>query len=111
MKMEEKMPPTAATQTTDTCAVQFQFVQFALPINLADISEEEARVRPDPGANSVNWIVGHMVSARQNLLSTFGQGPFLPAESIEYYRRGSKPGDAEAPQSLASLVAAYQQSQ
>ena len=107
------MPETVAASITETLTTQFNFVAFVFPINLAGISEEEARVRPEPGANSINWLIGHMITIRQRFLAGFEKGPFLSDSSVEYYKRGSKPGESPtpAPESLATLVDAFQRAQ
>ena len=100
------MPETATSPVTETLALQFKFVALVFPMNMAGISEEEARIRPEPGVNSINWMIGHMITIRQRYLAAFNKGPFLSDEGVEYYRRGSKPGESAAnpPESLAALV-------
>jgi uncharacterized damage-inducible protein DinB len=81
---------------------QLGFAQWAALRNLEGISDEEAAVRPNPDANSINWITGHMITVRQAFLTAFQQPPVMTAESVDAYRRGSKPNGAH-PERLGDL--------
>jgi uncharacterized damage-inducible protein DinB len=70
-------------------AYQFSFSQRALGTNLDGISDEESRVRPATGGNSINWVVGHIVASRQGVLSLLGQERTWSREQSEGYARGS----------------------
>jgi uncharacterized damage-inducible protein DinB len=111
MKEGDPMPDTAtATPVTAALSAQFQFIASAVSRNLDGISEEEAIVRPDPGVNSVNWLLGHMLTVRQSFLGHFGIGPLLTPESTAQYKRGAQPGDY-APETLASLTGTFGRAQ
>jgi uncharacterized damage-inducible protein DinB len=81
---------------------QLGFAQWAALRNLEGISDEEATARPNPNANSINWITGHMITVRQAFLSAYQQPPVMSAESVDAYRRGSKP-TGELPERLGAL--------
>lgn len=94
-------PPVPAT----LLAYQFGVMAGALRMNLEGISDEESRRRPPHGGNSINWVVGHIVSYRQLTLELLGEEPVWPRERREAYGRGSSgdvPGDQVLP--LARLM-------
>ncbi|HKS23696.1 MAG TPA: DinB family protein [Thermoanaerobaculia bacterium] len=101
---------TAIPTFTETIAAQYRFNYFAVNTNLQDITDEESRRLPQPGGNPLNWILGHIIMVRQALITKLGGRPLLSAESTKAYGRGSKPDDA-LPESLPSLLAAYERSQ
>lgn len=94
----------------ETIAAQYRFNYYVVNTNLQGITDEEARRRPQPGGNPLNWILGHIIMVRQALLTKLGSQPLLSAESTKAYGRGSKP-DSELPARLPDLVAAYERSQ
>jgi uncharacterized damage-inducible protein DinB len=81
---------------------QLGFAQWAALRNLEGVTDEEATARPNANANSINWITGHMITVRQAFLTAYQQPPVMSAESVEAYRRGSKPTGA-LPERLGDL--------
>ncbi|HEU4365843.1 MAG TPA: DinB family protein [Candidatus Krumholzibacteria bacterium] len=80
-------------------AYQFGLTARGLGANLEGISDEEGRRRPPQGGNSINWVVGHIVSYRRVVLELLGEQPTWPKERTEAYGRGSS-GDARGDQIL-----------
>lgn len=90
---------------TRLLAYQFSLTARGVGANLEGISDEESRRRPPNGGNSINWVVGHIVSYRQLTLELLGEEPVWPKERTEAYGRGSSgdvPGDQVLP--LARLM-------
>lgn len=56
-----------------------------------DISHEESVLEPPFPANSMNWLIGHILSGRQEALQTLGQSPLWPDAADALYRTGSLP--------------------
>ncbi len=56
---------------------------------LADLSEQEMFHRPCPGANHINWQIGHLVVAEHGMVDKLlpGSMPPLPAEFAERYTK------------------------
>ena len=78
-----------------TLAFQFGIGAFVLERNLGDITHEESLHAPQPGGNSLNWIVGHMVRTRNQALGLLGrQPPFDDAEFVAYDPGPFNPGRA-----------------
>lgn len=93
----------------DTVTKQFAFAHSVALMNLDGVTDEQSLVRPDGGGNSINWTLGHIVTARQRLLTVLGKEPLLAEESAKAYARGSAGEGGN--ETLASLTAAYQKSQ
>ncbi|HLT24018.1 MAG TPA: DinB family protein [Ignavibacteria bacterium] len=65
--------------------------------NLEEISNEESLTVPDSRVNTVNWVAGHLVNSRDDLLEDIGRERILQSEYAEYYGRGkSLPGPEAA---------------
>jgi DinB superfamily len=69
-------------------AFQFGVGAFVLERNLADVTNEESFRPPDPGGNTMNWIVGHVVRARNQALGLLGEKPPFEDEDFTAYGAG-----------------------
>ncbi len=90
---------TAALNTprlTDTVIQQFSMCQGLAKMNIGDIGDQEALFRPQPGANSMSWIIGHVVAVRDALLPVLGEECVLPQRPAVLLIRGIQPVGAEA---------------
>lgn len=58
--------------------------------NLEEISNEESLASPDDKVNTINWVAGHLVNSRDDLLEDVGRERILQPEYAEYYGRGKK---------------------
>ena len=67
---------------------QFGIGAFVLERNLAGVSEEESLRRPNPGGNTMNWIVGHVVRTRNQALGLLGEKPLFDDSEFEAYGAG-----------------------
>ena len=65
-----------------------------------------------PNGNCLNWVVGHIVEARDDVLEVLGE-PRAAGSAVERYQRGSEPVTGEAAEvlSLAQLLELLDQSQ
>src|SRR5262245_44825544 len=65
-----------------------------------------------PNGNCLNWVIGHIVEARDDVLEVLGE-PRAAGAAVERYQRGSEPvtGAEEAVLPLAQLLALLDQSQ
>jgi uncharacterized damage-inducible protein DinB len=70
---------------------QFFYTHYVLKHNSLDVSDEESLRPPSDGGNSLNWILGHILSTRNSLLQLVGEASFWPKKQIELYKRGSEP--------------------
>jgi uncharacterized damage-inducible protein DinB len=54
-----------------------------------DISHGESLQAPNPAMNPINWIVGHIVFSREQMLSALGLSSNLNENYEQVYQRGS----------------------
>ncbi len=93
--------------------VQLAFEHFALHTNVKGLTHEESRRQPQPGGNCLNWVLGHIVFARQSwLTAVLGEAPLFDGDTIARYRRGSDPlTDGTLAMPFEELLAAYDRAQ
>src|SRR5471032_3158967 len=96
--------------TIDTLATQLAITQRTIKRNLEEVSHEESLLRPQPGGNSANWVLGHILASRSGLLKNLGEQPLLDDAAVQQYRRGSD-GNVPNPVPLTELLAALDRSQ
>jgi hypothetical protein len=80
----------------------YEFSFGAINRNLDGLSHTESVVLP-PSGNCLNWVLGHVVSARGFLLTLTGGTPVLTAAQAEPYKRGSSSGMIDGLLDLATL--------
>jgi len=69
----------------------YEFSYGAINRNLDGVSNEESLFIPQPAGNCINWVVGHIVAARNTALNLAGGAPILSGDAAAPYRRGSNP--------------------
>ncbi len=74
-----------------TLIQHFSFCQFTVMKNLAEVTDEDSLIAPDPGGNCANWILGHIVWGRGLAHKLIGAEPPMPDKEVEMYRRGGDP--------------------
>lgn len=83
-----------------------------LKLNLRGITDEESRVRPEPAGNSINWVVGHLLLTRHQMLGFMGQPELFPeGEKLAYVRGADEGYDAAALLSIDDLKERFAESQ
>ena len=82
-------------------AFQFGVGEFVLERNLADVTDEESFRPPDPGGNTMNWIVGHVVRTRNQALGLLGEKP--PFEDEDFAAYGANESRSGQPLSIDEL--------
>jgi len=73
-----------------TLVHQIRFSQMILLKNLEDVTPEQSLVEPEPGGNSLNWVVGHICVARNAMVKLLRGAGHLPDDSLAMYSRGGK---------------------
>ncbi|HME32530.1 MAG TPA: DinB family protein [Terriglobales bacterium] len=74
----------------------YEFSYGALNRNLDGVTNEEGLIIPQPAGNCINWVLGHVVTARNTVLTLAGGDAIVNDEAATHYRRGSaalRPGD------------------
>ena len=103
----------SAHKTTALLIHQFRFNQYALAVNTRDVTQEESLVQPSRGGNCLNWIVGHVLAIRHEMLHAALDLPATwDAVHVERYKRASAPvtGSGAAAE-LNGMLTAYAASQ
>jgi uncharacterized damage-inducible protein DinB len=72
-------------------ANMYEFSYGAIKRNLEDLTNEESLVQPPGAGNSLNWVLGHVVAARNTVLKLAGRAPMVGEEITAHYGRGSQP--------------------
>jgi len=99
--------------TGNDLASMYEFSYMAMNRNLADLRHEDSVFIPEPGGNCINWVLGHIISARGMMLLLTGAGtPILSEAEAAVFGRGSaalKTGDQGV--DLDRLKSALEESQ
>ncbi len=72
-------------------ANMYEFSYGAIKRNLEDLTNEESLVQPPGAGNCLNWVLGHVVAARNTVLKLAGRPPLVGEEITSHYVRGSNP--------------------
>lgn len=91
---------------TELIAVQLGYTNYVLKKNTEGLSHEQSMNQPEPGGNCMNWVVGHILSARNGFLSILGEEPMWTEEQARPYQRGGEwnpDGAIDLPQILTDL--------
>ena len=83
--------------TGSELANMYEFSYGAIKRNLEDLSNEESLFQPPGAGNCLNWVLGHVVTARNTVLTLAGGNAIVNDEAAPHYRRGSaplRPGDS-----------------
>jgi hypothetical protein len=75
----------------DLLTVGFRASQGSILANLKGITEEESHRVLGIEGNSINWIAGHILAARDRAQKRFGGQAFLTKEETDLYRTGTSP--------------------
>ena len=101
-----------AQSLAETLAIQLRYTHWVVLASLEGLADEQYFQSPQGGGNCLNWVLGHLVQARNGTLVMLGQEPVIDADLIDRYQRGSDAitgPDGAVPG--ADLRAAFQQSQ
>lgn len=106
---------TVETKETTAASLihQFSLSHWVVKANIEGLTQEDSVVQPQPGGNCLNWVVGHLVAARQHALLLVGKPATWDEASAERYgARGAAPirGSEEAA-SFSDMIEALDASQ
>ncbi|MGZ4825634.1 MAG: DinB family protein [Terriglobales bacterium] len=77
--------------TGNELANMYEFSYGAIKRNLDGVTNEESLVQPPGAGNCLNWVLGHIVVARNTILTLAGVTPMVGDDVAAHYRRGSEP--------------------
>ena len=89
--------------TGSDLAKMFGFSCAAIQRNLQDLSHSDTLITPQNGGNCLNWVLGHVVVARNTALTLTGGTPIAIGEKLALYQRGSAPCAGDQLLDLATL--------
>jgi uncharacterized damage-inducible protein DinB len=99
--------------TGSDLVTMYEFSYLAMNRNLADLTHADSVFLPESGGNCINWVLGHIISARGMMLLVTGAGtPIFSEAEAALFARGSaalKAGDEGV--HLDRLKAALEESQ
>lgn len=67
----------------------FEVHDWIFENHLGDVTHEESCLVPSTGGNSLNWILGHVVASRNDILALLGGPPIWSPEQAAPYVRGT----------------------
>lgn len=59
-----------------------------IDLNVGDISQEESMFQPQPAGNCMNWVLGHIVKSRLEILKLLGTETSVPKGHYARYGMG-----------------------
>jgi len=74
-----------------TLKLLYGFNYMALQRNTEGLSHEDSLVQPQPAGNCLNWVLGHILAHRNEVLKLLGEGPAWEPERAVRYGRGAPP--------------------
>jgi uncharacterized damage-inducible protein DinB len=78
-----------AQALAEILTIQFRDTHWVVLANLKGLADEQYFQAPQGGGNCLNWVLGHLVQARNGALIMLGQDPVIDAGLIDRYQRGS----------------------
>jgi hypothetical protein len=107
------MPPQTALELSSPYVVQLGFLRGVVKKITADLTQEESLFQPATGGNCLNWIAGHVVRTRNEILAMVGQPAVWSAGEGDRYARGAAPitGPGEGVLEVSRILAAYDAAQ
>lgn len=81
--------------------------------HVSDLTHEESLIQPPYHHNCLNWVLGHILHSRDQMLRLLGAEPGTGADTLERYKRGSAPITQDGPDvvPLPTLLAALEDRQ
>ncbi len=83
------MSPETLTAQTEPLVSQLGHTHQVLKDNAADLTQEESLVQPQPAGNCLNWVVGHVIATRNEILQLVGKPPIWSKEEAARYGRNA----------------------
>lgn len=90
---------------------QFMITYDTMNKNLSQISDDEGRITIEPLDKSIQWIIGHLLAARQFMHSMIDLDPVLSEEESNQFKTGSNGTVASEMPSLSELTIRFKKAQ
>ncbi len=89
----------------------FQFNHRAIGINLKDVTHDESLASNPSGGNSINWILGHIITSRDDIFELLELPRDCDDNFSALYSRGTQNITAEKAINIDELVKKLNESQ
>lgn len=90
----------------ETLLKQFEHSHLAIQVSCRDVTQTESLFQPLYEGNCLNWVLGHILAYRGDLLELLGADPLWEEAHVAAYRRGAPPitADAEHVHKLETMI-------
>ena len=72
---------------------QYKMLYGMTLTNLSGMTAEDSLAEPDGGANTANWVLGHLITVHNGAMELLGEAPVVPREELA----GAAPEPADRP--------------
>jgi hypothetical protein len=83
------MATTTSPPISNPLIVQLGYLNSILKAQTADLSQEESLFQPPGGGNCINWLLGHILTSRNQMLELLDRPPIWGEEERARYAQGS----------------------
>lgn len=106
--MKTASPPQSVSPSVETFRSQLQFTAGVIRKNVGDVTHAESLRSFQPAGNGLNWVLGHLVAIRSQLLVPLGGQPvWSDAECAPYDRHAAPFTEASKAKPLAEIWRAF----
>lgn len=77
------------TASVEALIRQLETVYYVVKANTKGLAHEDSLVQPTPGGNCLNWVMGHILTARDGALELLGKEGIWDEATAATYKRGS----------------------
>ncbi|NIM49912.1 MAG: DUF664 domain-containing protein [Gemmatimonadales bacterium] len=77
------------TASVDALVRQLDTIYYVVKANTEGLTHQDSLVQPTPGGNCLNWVMGHVLTARNGALELLGKEPIWDEATAAPYKRGS----------------------
>ena len=101
---------TATAAEIELWRLQARMARDVVNANTHGLNHEESLVKPRPGGNRLNWVLGHLLSVYDGFLPLLKQEPVIGAAALQRFARGAPPlEDPDDAIDFGKLLAAWNQ--
>jgi len=98
--------------TRDILTKLYAVNHAAVHTNLKGVTHEDSLLRPKANGNCLNWVLGHIVATRNQILKLAGAKAIWSDEQVAPYARGAKAShDGRDLETLGKVLADFDESQ
>lgn len=89
----------------------FKYNHFAVNKNLENIDQKYSLREPEPGGNSMNWVLGHIVVNRDGVLKLLGCKKMCDKKMVNIYMKASHIKETKKSFTIAKVLRMFNDSQ